>query len=539
MLLENISEKELLFMEGWFTPACMAESLFSNADNLSLFNESDFFDLWLGQVPLLSGEYILDKDPNLTEKQNFVLREGASDLYCFSARNWGKSLCGIKIDVILSLLCIDNEPMALTSADASHLRGVLNAIIDALDFHPIVNLFRKTINKSPTYLITTTNGNVLDGVNQNVHDGNNAGKQFYQKHFKKIWIEESSLETMTVYLKRIESKHSLGCVERSLGMTNFIRHSPPGKVYDDLSLRPKFMNVCSFINPDWSEKDLQNAIKKYDGEESLGFRTYVLGEITNEGEYTIDMEIVRRVCYPYKKDGSLNEKKTIKHFEIRKETFNDWKSLIVVERPSNSERIFLASDIGRTGQSEIIVLSEVNRVYHYLYNITLYNLTDKQQFEILEYLGETLSANFISLDCGAGTGASIFGRLEEVFPKENLVWYDGSRKIPIDFDKDAKGKIQFKNGKPVYRELIMAEWSVQHLTSLLYGGRIKIPIDYKLDKQLSLVISMKSGNRIIYKCRAENDHLFDAFRVFSIAQWSNEFFLVKPLKTKHRFCGGV
>lgn len=437
-----------------------------------------------------------------------------------------------KIDVLISLLCIDNYPMIVASFDHVHIRGVLNPIIDALNFHPIISLFRKNIQRSPAYLITTKNGNILDGVNSNAKDGNRAGEQWLQKHSKKTWIEEMSKETQVVYEKRIASQHAVGSVIRLSGMTDVTENTIPGRIYKEAQLKNQSMNAPTFINTDWGVGDLAKETKKYKGEKTLPFRMYVLGELVKDAERAIDMDRVRTSCYPHDKDGFIDEKKTVKFFEISKDRFDIFKNLLIVERPKNAERIWLSSDIGRgvSAKSEIMVFSEVNGIYKYIYNISLYQLIDKEQFQILQYLINKLDANFTGIDAGDGLGVAIFGRLEEVFSRDRLVWYDGSKKIPIGFEKDEKGNIVLEKGKPKYRHLIMAEWSAQHVIELMYSGRFFFPFDYKLDEQLTNVVRMHSGNRVIYDNILEDDHLWDALRVFSIAQWMNEFNLLKPQK---------
>jgi hypothetical protein len=173
-----------------------------------------------------------------------------------------------------------------------------------------------------------------------------------------------------------------------------------------------------------------------------------------------------------------------------------------------------------------------------LYNITLYNLTDKEQFAVFQLLAKQLSPNFIGLDTTEGTGRAIFRSMEEVYPKGNLVWVAFNEKIPVDFERDENNNILLKDGRPMHREEFITEWSIKRLKDLLYEERFALPIDYKLDIQLNSVISLQTGNRIVYQCVNEEDHLFAAFRVFAIAQWQNEFSLIRPIITK-QFCKGI
>ncbi len=529
---EKITREELEFMQSWYTPECMSECLFSDVDNLTSFEEDKFTEVRTGQHPLLSHEYILDEDPKLSKKQNMALKEGAGNITCLASRNWGKT-CMEKIDILISLLCIDNAPLIVSSYDSIHVRGVLNPISDSLTFHPIISLFKKRIQKSPAYLITTQNGNILDGVNMNVKDGQNAGKQFFQKHAKKMWIEEASKETKDVYLKRIASRHAIGCVERLTGMSDFHQHSISGKNYYESQKKHQSMNVPSYINPDWGELDKKIAVKKYSGEKTIGFRMYVLGEIVTDKISALDMQRVRANCYPHTRNGFVDETKTVKEFEISKTNFKRFKDVIIVERPISSERMWLSIDVGRGGgQSEIMIFSEVNNRFHYLYNITIYGLLDKAQFEIIEYLIQQLSLNFISIDCGDGTGVAIYSRVEEIFSKKHLTWYDGSKKIIIGYVKDNKGNLVLEKGQPIARELTMSEWSVQHLKYLMYSGKFYFLFSYKLDEQLSSVVQMNTANKVIFSNTKADDHLFDSLRAFSITQWINTGNFEKPIVRK-------
>jgi hypothetical protein len=236
---------------------------------------------------------------------------------------------------------------------------------------------------------------------------------------------------------------------------------------------------------------------------------------------------------------NYNQKKQIKHKELSKEQFGNFENIIIVEKPSNSERLFVCADIGEA-VTEIVILSEVNQKYQYLYNITLYNLSDKEQFKIFKYIGEVTSANLIGLDTTDGMGRAIFRSLEEVFPRENLCWVAFNEKISVEIEKDDKGNIILKDGKPVWKEEYVDSWSVKRLRDLLYEeGRVDLPIDYKFDSQLNSVISTQSGNRTLYECISSEDHLFAAFRVFGITEWINYLTIIKNIQKKTFAKSGV
>jgi hypothetical protein len=178
---------------------------------------------------------------------------------------------------------------------------------------------------------------------------------------------------------------------------------------------------------------------------------------------------------------------------------------------------------------EIIIHSEIDNKYNYLYNIVLYNLSTPEKQEILDFLIIKLKANVIGLDCGDGEGRAIYSWLELKYPKDNLVYYDGSMKLEVDFEYEENKDIKIEKGEVVYKKEYMSEFSVQHLIEMLYAGRIRIPEDYKFDSQFSVVMRFVTGTRVKYKCVSQTgDHLFDAYKVFAIAVFLKKDFNATP-----------
>jgi len=357
------------------------------------------------------------------------------------------------------------------------------------------------------------NGCRVIGINMDVTK-TKAGDQFLGKHYKRLYIEEASGEPIKVYEKRKDSISELGCVMRVAGMTNFTEHQPAGKQYYNPDNINKIINYPQFVNPiAWNETEKQEKLRDFGGEDSWGWKVFVEGEILTDGVSEVDMERVR----PH-----YNQKRAVKCFTLRKDKFHSFQNVFVVERPPNADSIFISGDIGDgKGGTEIIIHAKIGDKFVYLYNITLYSLTEDEQYDIFKWLGVKLSANVIALDCGEGVGRGLFRRLEKVFPKECMVWYSGNEKVAVDYVKDDNGNVKYEKGKPVTQDEVMASWGFLYLRDLLYDGKIIMGLHYKLDNQLSKVISLQSvdGTRRRYLCGLEDDHLFDAHRVFAIAVW--------------------
>lgn len=524
MAMENITEEDLQFVETWYTPQALLELLFHNWDNLNAFDPKRCGELRQYQFPLVSDEPLIDfeltaEQENLSKQEAFDCKRRVGDLYCFGARKFGKSLVVMVMDLITQMLTSDGDKVALASVDLIHLRQILDPIKSCFETHPICKLWKRRITGAPDYKFELKTDWLLNSVNFNI-GSKNPGQQWFGKHVFRVYIEEASLETEQVYEKRKDALSEMGAVFRVSGMTDFTPHSPAGKTFYDPKLHRWVVNLPQYVNPTWNAEKKHKAEEDYGGRSSIGYRVYVDGEIVEDGVSVFDMERVRRLC--------INEKKTLKHIEISKDMFKHFKKFIIVERPSNSERIFIDADIG-VHTTEINILSELGNNYEYLYNISLFNLTDDEQAQIFKHLAATMKANVVGIDCGDGMGRAIYNELEKTISKDNLVWYDGSMKLDVGFETDKDGATIFDKGKPVFKQEYMSEWSVKRLKDLMYEGRIDLPEDFKFISQFGQVISMVSGTRTIYKCISkQGDHLFDSFKVFGIAQWLKKDFNSTP-----------
>lgn len=311
-----------------------------------------------------------------------------------------------------------------------------------------------------------------------------------------------------------------GFIVHNSGMTNFTRHMPIGKEFYKPKNKNKVINYPQMVSPFWDEEEKQDRIEFYGSESAPNFKIFVLGEVIEDGVSEFDIERVER-C--------LNSRMKIKRFELKKKDYKRFKSLIVVDRPSNIDRIFVNADIGDgAGGTDITVIGEKGNSYKLLYNICLYHFTEPQQYEVFKWLKQELGIDVLALECGEACGRGLYHRFELDMPEfsKNLVEYRGNKKITVGYEKNEKGDFVLKKGKPISREEFMSEWSIRRLKRLLYSERIDIPKDdHKFLNQINSVISIRTGTRTRYACPSETgDHYFDSFRVFAIAQWLKKDF---------------
>ena len=535
-MIDKITEEELNFIECLVDPVSATEIIWSDLDNLAYCSEDTFAHMRTGQIPMLGFEYLLDVDKNLSEKENFALQEGAGTLYNQGGRNFGKSIISLIVDECLSLIHHAGWDMGFSSYDEPHIYGVQNKVAGAFNHHPFLSLFKRTINKHPSYVITAKNGALIEAVNMRVKSSkaDQQGEGFFQKHHKKRWVEENSFTTQNVHDKKVDSTHEIGCIERESGMTNFTKYSPAGKVFFDLGLSGYTLNLPQFSNPFFDKKSQERAIKKYGGKQSIGYRIFVEGKVIEDGESALDIARIRE-CYI--------EGKEVKFFEMDKKGYATWESQLElffsVDRPLTADRIWIAADIGESAPTEICVFAEIKGKYRWIYNIVLRQLTDKEQFLVFKCLANKLQANFIGLDCTSGEGKAIFRRLEEIFPKQNLTWVSFNEKIETVPETDESGKNILKDGKLVYREEYVVNWAHQRIKDLFYGKKMELPMNHKFDEQANSIVVQKSRTRTTYHCLAVEDHCYQAFQVFAIMQWFGELTLNRPVCNKKRAKFGV
>ena len=527
-LIERIDEESIEFMECYCNPLCLAETTFSTLDNLVAFDEN-LAEIRLGQLPMLSYEYMIEENyPGLTQKQNFKHKENSGNVFAFGGRRFGKTLLVEQVDIMLSMLWLDGEHVGFSSLDALHIRGILEKIIQVLRTHEFYKLLEAQINRSPNYRISLKSGYLLESINMNVA-GATPGVAFYQKHIHRLYLEEASLEPEEVYNKRQDSISEDGCVYRVAGMTDFTKYSPAGRTFYDLTKKNQVCNLPQYVNPKWGEAEKIKAIQDYGGEQSGAYRVFVKGEVVDEGIAVFDMERVRKQ-YQYDKQ--------VKTFEINKDNFNQYKDILIIERPKNAKVVYLCGDIGETAPTDIVIIIQVNDKYYYTYEIVAYRLDDKQQSILFEYLANLLQAEVISIDCTEGTGRAIFRNMSEKFGAEKMCFVGFNEKIGVDYERDEKNRVVFEFGKPKLKEEYVSEWSIKRLKHLFYNGMLFVPSDHKLDKQLNSVISKTSGQRVAYTVVCEEDHLLSAFRCFSVAEYKRTGVIFNPINTKkHSKCG--
>jgi len=527
-MINKITKEELQIFEALCNPISCTEILFDNLGSLTEFTENKYSKIRMYQYPMMSYESLFFDNSELSPKENFKIRKGLGDCLNFGGRLTGKTLIGILVDIALSVFQGTFRWGIISSCDATKIRGVMETILSAFDNHPILKQWNCKHKSHPAYLATFDNGCKIESVNNNMA-GKEPGKNWFQKHADKNWEEEASFLTDSVTNKRLMAQSELGMIERLTGMANFKKLSPIGRRFFDLKNENMVTNLPSYVNETWDKEKDEAAEQEFGGKQSPGYRTQILGQVVDDGNSVYDIERIRE-CYKRDKNG---DPILIKTFEINKNNFYRFKEVLVLDRPINTESVWIGIDKGEgAAPSEMIVLFKFGEIYKYEYNITTYKLSPDEDNEVAEYVIEQLRTNVASIDTTSGGGKAMFSYLAKKFNKpneEHIVGVSFNEKIAIDFATDEKGDYKFdKAGQRELKEEFIVDWSIQRLKHLFYNKKIVALFDMKLDTQFDNITVMRSGQRTVYGSKVAN-HLHQAWQVFAIALWNYEFKQLQPI----------
>jgi hypothetical protein len=547
-MYEKITEKEIEFCESFFDPVGLLENIFPvNLNAPSQWNEeSETIKVRPYQFAMIGYDSLYAFDERKDEKANLQARKGAGDIYNISARNIGKTFFGLVGDSCTALLYYPGIETCLSSFDDKHLKEISEKVASMVEQHKLFAMLhitkgnKQTVGRQP-HRITTAHGHLQIGVNEQIY-GKKPGTDFHGKHYQRLEYDEASYMSKEGTEKRIDSGSSLGYIERFFGIPDIRLGSPLGDILRNPKNKPWICRLPQYVRDDWDENQKAKMVEQYGGEGSLAYKLNVIGEPIEGAEGKWDMERIKKASYIYDR--------RIKFFEISKELCNDLdkidnlalrqkefnsrveKKVIVTRIPC--KKCIVASDIGTTGSpSEVaIYFQDATGRWKYEYQISLFQMTVKEQAYFFNWLFEILEGCFISLDCTNADGRAIRDELMQMkIPQDNLSDFRMNQNIEVDFLKDDKGKlIRGKNGKPQLKEENTKEFGLQQLGNILYNGLIEIPHDEKFLKEFAGFFERKTGNRLSWGSTT-TEHLHDTFILFALCVWENEY---KNLQQKNK-----
>lgn len=537
MLYKKLDPSELDFLECFYNPVALTECLIpSNFKAPQVWSEPDceMIKLRPYQFAMVDYSMMYADDDKLSSKQNFRNKQGAGTLINVAARNLGKSLFAV-IDAVLTLVHGESDESCVASFDFAHLKKICTPISTIVNFHPFFDLYRRKGKECVRYIgggmeIDTLLGHVLYGRNENAQSPD-PGTAFHSLHVKKLIYDEVSYMTDEGRKKMVDATSSEGVIERFAGIPDIRLGSVLGKILRDESKRNWVVNMPQYVREDWDEKAKARAIDEYDGESSPMYKLNVLGEAIEGANSMFDMARI--------KEKSYTTKKRVKQFDIGKETYDKFETILIVDKQP-AEMSLIASDIGTTGSpSEICIFFGNQELLKWRYNISLYMLTTQEQSRVFKWLYDKLENVVISLDCTAGEGRSIADELVILgVPQDRIVRCMFNAKMIVGFEKNDDQTIKYDDkGNPVYKLERTIDFAVMQLEKCLYNGLIEVPHSEKFLREFANYFSVMTGTSKKYGSTS-TDHLLQSFQCMSIARFQSEFANLQKPTDQNQFVAG-
>jgi len=537
VLYKKLTPDEIEFMECWYNPVCMIETLFpENIKAPHIWNEEDCSLITVRpyQFGMIDYSYIYANDDRLSSKENFRNKQGAGTLINVAARNLGKSLFAV-IDAFLTLLHGEGDESCLASFDFAHLKKIATPVASLANHHPLFALYRRKGKECVRFIgggmeIDTILGHVMYGRNENINSPD-PGTAFHSLHVKKNIYDEVSYMSEEGRKKMADAMSSEGCIERLAGIPDIRLGSPLGRILRDEAKRNWICNMPQFVRQDWDEKTKAEKIEEYDGESSPMYKLNVLGEAIEGANSMFDMERIKKNAY--------NTKRRVKQFDVGKETYHNFDKFLVVDKQA-AELSIIASDIGTTGSpSEICIFFGDNQLLKWRYNISLYMLTTQEQSKVFKWLYDRLENCIISLDCTAGEGRAIADELEILgVPKDKIVRVMFNAKMIVGFETNDDQTVKYdNNGNPVYKLERTIDFANLQLENCLYHGLIEVPHSEKFLREFANYFSVMTGTTKRYGSTT-TDHLLQSFQCAVVARFQNEFGNQTRPETQSNFVAG-
>jgi hypothetical protein len=473
-------------------------------------------------------------DDKLSARTNFQQKIGAGTIFNVAARNLGKSLFAV-IDAVITLIHGESDESCVASFDFAHLKKICTPIATIVNFHPFFDLYRRKGKECVRYIgggleIDTTLGHVLYGRNENI-SGTDPGVSFHSLHVKKLIYDEVSYMSEEGRKKMIDATSSEGVIERFAGICDIRLGSVLGRILRDESKKSWICNMPQYVREDFDEQTKARLIEEYGGETSLDYRLNVLGEAIEGANSYFDMARI--------KEHSYITTKSIKQFEIGKETFHKFDKILIVDKIP-AELTIIASDIGTTGSpSEVCIFFGDMNLLKFRYNIPLFMLTTQEQAVIFKWLYDKFDNCIISLDCTESGGRSIADELQILgVPQERIIRCMFNAKMIIGFEKNSDDTVKYDDrGNPLYRQEQQIDFANMQLEHCLYNGLIEVPHSEKFLREFANYFCVNTGTSRRYGS-ASTDHLLQSFQCAVIARFQTEFANLNKQNNQNTFLGG-
>jgi len=532
MLLKKLTDEERKIAHILFDPMKMSGVLFKREinqfDDLQYYpkDKEDKFQLRPYQIPFISQEYSIFKKPDESSRSFFERKINLGTTYCLSGRGIGKSLLALLIDMLFDSMYNYKSWLALfMSRDDLKVKKVYDAYVKIMNHHPFFKLFNVHKQRQDLTVECGENGGHKLVAGTMALSGNEPGGFVESHHADKIYTDESQAITDDIMTKLTHAvnKSRGGAIFRMAGITEFSRHSALGRIMTDYKEKDRVIQLPQYVSEDWTEETKEKAIRDHNGKEDPGYKVHVEAKIIENTEGLYDIEKIRQ-CYRQ----AINKKQFIKHFEISKNNFARLEEILILDKPKNCFRIWVAEDYGER-IAEIIILFEFDTpkgpIFKYEYNITLYDLSAPEEHEAVhDCINKQINPNFSVFDATEAGGMEVARRLQKKRKPTSVIPIRLNSSIETEPERDEEGReVRDKDNKIKFVKKAASEWAVHCIKKLFYNLKIDALYDQKLDKQFDSMRGVKtpSGNLRIF-CAGPEDHEHACWQVLALGHFLNE-----------------
>lgn len=528
MLHRKLTEEEKKVVHVLFDPHKVSGVLFNNElpqiESLQYWDDDrdNKFKPRPYQLPFFSQEYSCLRKPKESKKQYFNRLKTLGDRYMFSGRGIGKTMVGLVIDMLLDTMYHYRDWLSLfISSDDSKVKAVYDAYNSTMSHHPFFKMFRGSERRAELTISSGLNGtHKVVGISMALTSAD-SGAKIESHHANKFYMDESQKATQIIVGKLTHACASDGAIEVFAGITEFSKHHPIGKIVTDWNQRNKVVQLPQYVSEDWTEERKEASIRKHNGKEDPGYKVHVEARIIENTEGLYDIEKIRQAY-----EINRNKNRHIKHIEISPQNYFRLDDLIILDKPKNCVRTWVAEDWGEK-IAEIIILFEFEKssgesVFKYVYNITLYNLSAPEEHEkVHECIIKQIQPNFIAFDASEAGGKEVVRRLQKKYNRDSIIPVQLQANVDTDPARDAEGHVIYnKDGTVKFETERAMIYSVYRIKKLFYNNKIEALYDLKLDRQFDAMRAVKTGNSMrIFSASHNDDHEHAAWQAFAIAQF--------------------
>lgn len=536
MILHDLSEEELYFYVLFMDASGIDQAEFCLIDDTV---KEDIIDEE-------TGEPVVDLNGNIKQKdghgcfrawpvQQFWWRSKHNKILSQGSRSVGKSL-SVKLKAFAFPFVAPGAEMVLTAPEGAHLDALTNNVENLFVKNKIAESMlakdqRGRIKHRP-FQVNFQNGSyILARLPKFDGSGIRGTHPLYLEQDEASFYPEPGWKEIIETVKAGDSRARW----RAHGVT-----VGPGNTFDDkISGKDstwKVFRLPAMYRPNWTEKERQDKIIEYGGEDSPDYRRNVKGLSANSGTPLV-------VMYRLMQSVDIDEMSSYNMEEYYDIHINDAQVrevgniLDLVDPPYSHTkygRVWMGMDYGlTTSNSCIVIFGEVKEKgddhgrLKLLSKITLTRIPTEDQVEVIKHLMKLYRPIALAFDAH-GIGLPAYEWIQkDVRQDPDIDWmlsrikgYSFSKKMIVGFDENIQINENDPDGwKEAAIEKLGGEASLDILRDMIDTGHLRLPMDGKLLDELQAIPRKELVKLDEYgkPKRKSGQHTLDAIRFAFLA----------------------